>query len=99
MLGKNEILNYLQANKNYFESKFKIKKIGIFGSYARNEQTEESDIDILVLFDENADNLFGKRSELRDEIKAHFGKDVDVCHEPAIKPVFKKIVLQDAVYA
>jgi predicted nucleotidyltransferase len=55
MLYKTDILNFLRANKEYFKTKFNIIKIGIFGSYAREEQTDNSDIDIIIEFEENTD--------------------------------------------
>jgi uncharacterized protein len=43
-----QIMDYLRSNKDVFASEFKVKKIGIFGSYARGTSNEESDIDIVV---------------------------------------------------
>ncbi len=42
------ILGFLRTNKAYIQEHFGIEKIGLFGSYARNEQTAKSDIDILI---------------------------------------------------
>jgi predicted nucleotidyltransferase len=47
MIQQNEIITYLKENKDLFQRQFNIIKIGIFGSFARNEQTENSDIDII----------------------------------------------------
>jgi predicted nucleotidyltransferase len=48
MIQRQEILNYLSSNKELFYNQFSVIKIGIFGSYARNEQSEDSDIDIII---------------------------------------------------
>jgi predicted nucleotidyltransferase len=48
MLTKNEILKYLSKNKELFKQNFNIIRIGLFGSFARDEQTENSDIDIII---------------------------------------------------
>jgi predicted nucleotidyltransferase len=47
-----EINNVLSDYKKEIVEKYKVKKIGIFGSYVREEQIDESDIDILVEFEE-----------------------------------------------
>ena len=43
MLNKDEILKFLKANKHYFQKKYNINKIGLFGSFARTENTEKSE--------------------------------------------------------
>lgn len=50
MTNKNHILSALKSQRGKLNS-FGIREIGLFGSYARNEQTEKSDIDLLVDFD------------------------------------------------
>jgi len=47
MLTQEEILHFLRDNKELFAEKYSLEKIGLFGSFARNEQTEDSDIDLL----------------------------------------------------
>lgn len=98
MFNKTDILNYLLANKDFFRLKYNVIKIGIFGSYAREEQTEKSDIDIIVEFDENTEDLFDKKFELREYMMLQFNKNIDLCREGAIKPVFKPLILKDAIY-
>lgn len=44
----NQIIEFLSSQRDYFEKEFKVKKIGIFGSYARGDVFEGSDIDIVV---------------------------------------------------
>ncbi len=98
MICKNEILEYLSENKKYFLNRYNIIKIGIFGSFARNEQTENSDIDILIMMSPDTKEIFEKRMALKELIENYFSRKVDVCHENAIKPIFKKMILKDAVY-
>ncbi len=52
MISQQDILNILKNYKDEFIRNFKINSIGLFGSYARNEQEEESDIDLIVEFQE-----------------------------------------------
>ena len=48
MITRSEILQFLRLNKDLFKEKYNVVKIGIFGSYSREEQTDNSDIDIIV---------------------------------------------------
>jgi len=98
MIEKQDILNYLSNNKELFYKQYSIIKIGIFGSFARNEQTENSDIDIIMEMQRGTDDIFEKRMALKELISKHFSKPVDVCHERAIKPLFREMILKDAIY-
>jgi predicted nucleotidyltransferase len=98
MLQQNEIINYLKTNKLRFAVQFNILKIGIFGSYARNEQTENSDIDILIEMQPETEDIFEKRLMLKELLSKHFSKPVDVCHLRAIKPLFRELILKDVIY-
>ena len=71
----------------------------MFGSYARGEETDQSDVDILIDMSADTENIFDKRLQLKEVLRQHFLKKVDVCHERAIKPVFKELVFKDAIYA
>lgn len=53
MLNQKEILEVLRSNKSYFEHELGVKRIGLFGSYAKNLQTSDSDVDIFLEMDEN----------------------------------------------
>jgi hypothetical protein len=61
---KVEILNYLHSHKEYYRTNFNVVKIGVFGSYSRDSQTDDSDIDIIFEFGEKTTNLFDKKYEL-----------------------------------
>lgn len=99
MLSKIEILKFLKENKAFLFENYHITKIGIFGSYAREEQSEISDIDILVEFEDGTENLFEIKRDLKDFITRGFDKQVDICREKYIKPIFKDYILKDAIYA
>jgi predicted nucleotidyltransferase len=49
-MDKNEILQKLSSHKEYIQNKYEVDKIGLFGSYAKDRQTNQSDIDIYVEF-------------------------------------------------
>ncbi len=57
MLNKTSILNFLSDNKLLLRERFHVEKIGIFGSFARNEEGPESDIDILIELENNVTNV------------------------------------------
>ena len=94
-----QILNYLTRNKERFQNEFHLKRIGVFGSFARGEQTEHSDIDIIIEFEEGTENLFEIKHRLKSEIQSMFKLPVDICREKYIKPFFKEQILQEAKYA
>lgn len=96
---RSEILAFLRENKSLFLAQYGIRKIGLFGSFAREEQTENSDIDILIEMSMDTEDIFLKRLQLRELLISHFARNVDICHEQSIKPIFKKLVLKDAIYA
>ena len=48
MLTRNEVISVLEKNKEELQNQFGVEKLVLFGSFARNQQTEESDIDVFV---------------------------------------------------
>lgn len=77
-MTKNEILNELSKHKTYIEKNFEVDKIGLFGSYAKGKQTEESDIDIYVEFKHKTfDNLAG----LWNYLESLYHKKIDLYHK------------------
>jgi len=72
---------------------FKPSKIGIFGSYARGENTDDSDIDILYSFDE-AIGLF-KLIEIKNELEHKLKKQVDLVSEKYAHPTLHPKILED----
>ena len=54
-----------------------IKKIGVFGSYARGEEDKDSDIDILIEYDENADDYIYEMGDFMDDVERHIPLRID----------------------
>ena len=98
MTTKGGILDFLASNKDYFREKFGIAKIGLFGSYAKDEQAEDSDIDLIVEFELNTPNLFDVKNELKDYIKLMFQVNVDIAREKYLKPYYRKTILKEVIY-
>lgn len=99
MLTQQNILQFLYENKDFFRTEFHVSKIGIFGSYARNEQGPDSDIDFLIEMESNVSNVYDLKWELREFLKKQFNREVDVCNQKHIKPFAKEQILKDALYA
>jgi predicted nucleotidyltransferase len=99
MKTKDQILTFLSQNKKLFRDKFHIVRIGLFGSYAREEQNPNSDIDLLVEFEENTQDLYDLKIHLKEFFQIQLGIDVDICREKYIKPRFKSFILKETVYA
>ena len=98
MATRKEILAFLARNKEMFRANFGIVKIGLIGSYARNEQSIDSDLDLIVEFENNTPNLHDVKKELKEYIRTKLNIEVDVCREKYIKPIFKDSILKEAVY-
>lgn len=98
MLNTEEILEFLRNHRQTLKSDFRIIKLGLVGSFARGEQTEDSDIDLLVEFEPDTDDIFGKKMQLRALLKASFSREVDICREKYIKPYIKSYLLKEAIY-
>ena len=94
--NKEEILRNLKMLKEEIKIKYRVKSIGIFGSYINNKQTDDSDIDFLVEFEENADlfHFIGLSLFLEER----FNKKVDVVSKPALKEELRKNILQEVIY-
>jgi len=98
MLTKQNILQFLTENKDYFRKEFHVSKIGIFGSFARNEQRDDSDIDFLIEMENDVSNIYDLKWNLREFLKKQFNREVDICNQKHIKPFAKEFILKDAVY-
>ncbi|HRD79595.1 MAG TPA: nucleotidyltransferase domain-containing protein [Saprospiraceae bacterium] len=92
MTERDKILSFLEQRKSELFSEYQLIRIGLFGSFARNEATEDSDIDLLVEFEPDTENLSEKKSRIKSL------REVDICREKYIKPYFKSQILESAIY-
>lgn len=96
MLVLQDCIQKLGHFKETFASKYGIIKLGIFGSVARNENTEDSDIDIVVEVKTVSLQLM---YELKEALKQLFQCEVDlVRYRDSLRPLFKSNILQDVIY-
>lgn len=98
MTEKEEILKYLAQEKEVLFREFHLVKLGLFGSFAKGEQTEASDIDLVVEFAPQTEALSEKKEQLRSIVSNRFNRPVDVCREKYIKPYFKEQIINSAIY-
>ncbi|MCD6407690.1 nucleotidyltransferase family protein [bacterium] len=91
-----EIKKILEEHKEELQDRYKIKKIGIFGSYIRNEQKAESDVDILVEFSEVPDLI--EFVDLKNYLSELLNVKVDLVMKSVLKPNIGKRILKEVVY-
>ncbi len=91
-----EIKEILNNNKEILRKKYKVKEIGIFGSYVRGEQRKKSDVDILVEFEEPVSLL--KLVSVENFLKEIVGMKVEVIPKKDIRSELKEKILKEVVY-
>ncbi|MDO3377854.1 nucleotidyltransferase family protein [Geoalkalibacter halelectricus] len=95
--NEDQILAFFKLHKQDFHEKYGVYKIGIFGSFARHEQTEGSDIDIAIEMEpekKNLHNFLAFKRHLENEL----GRKVDLGIESALKPEARTFVEKEIVY-
>ena len=91
----NDIKTILQQHRGYLRDKYGVREIGVFGSYIRGEQGEDSDVDILVEFDKPVG--FFRFLDLEEYLESILGLKVDLVTRKALKPVIGKYILDELV--
>ncbi len=90
-----EIIASLQQKKANLIEKYPISSIAVFGSYAREEQTQESDVDILVEF---SDSIGFKFIDLADELEDILKMNVDLVSKSGVKQKYFAQIQNDLIY-
>ena len=93
-----EIKEILEKHKEELEGKYKVKEIGIFGSYVRGEQKGKSDLDILVEFEEDAKLSLLDVVGLEIELSNLLGIKVDLVEKKSLKPYIGQYILREVIY-
>jgi predicted nucleotidyltransferase len=94
-LDKTNILHYLKEHALEFKEKYQVEKIGLFGSYAKNMATQNSDIDIFV---QMKPSLFDMVA-IKEHIENDLNKKVDIIREHKnIKPLLLEMIKKDVIY-
>lgn len=95
MKSYNEIKDKLEIHKKVLFEKYPIKDLAIFGSYARNEQKEASDLDLMVEFHSSIGSEF---IELADELEEILGIKVDLVSKKGIKERYFERIKEDLIF-
>ncbi|NIW79696.1 MAG: hypothetical protein GWN16_09645 [Calditrichae bacterium] len=98
MLNKEIILDFLKNHSQYLRKNFNVVRIGLIGSFARDEQSDASDIDLLVEFEPGTDDLYSTKMKLREYLKLNLQREVDICREKYLKPYVKEHFLREVIY-
>jgi hypothetical protein len=95
-MKKDEILNYLKNHKEEFAKKYQISKLALFGSFAKDENHEGSDIDIAI--DTKLSDYF-LLYDFKESLESAFGTKVDIVRvREKMNPSLKTRILKDGIY-
>lgn len=98
MITKENILNKLRSQKAEL-SKFGVINVGLFGSYLRNEQSEKSDIDLLVDFEPEKES-FDNYMAVYDLFEDLFANEkIEIVTKNGLSPYIGPKILNEVVYA
>lgn len=94
-MNRDEVLNTLRAHKPALAERFGITELALFGSFARDQANDKSDVDILVRFDAPATSrsYFGVQFYIEDLL----GRPVDLVTDKALRPEIRPYVEREAL--
>ena len=95
MIMQRDIVEKIKALKPELSAKYYVEKIGYFGSFARNEQTDSSDIDIIVSFSKPLGWAF---FDLQELLEKELNRKVDIVSVNALKEQLKETILNEVKY-
>ena len=88
----------IQQIKAELETEYQIDELGLFGSYVRGEETEKSDIDLLISFKPSARFGLVKYCKLQNIFSDRLGKKVDLVMKKGLKPYIGEQILKEVIY-
>ena len=98
-MDKSSILNILKEHKKELKDEFSISKIGLFGSYAQNKQTDKSDIDIIY------ELAKGKRLGFKEiyDLELFFSnlfkvEKIDIVNSKYMNPIIESEMIKSVIY-
>ncbi|GAB2573994.1 nucleotidyltransferase family protein [Spirosoma areae] len=92
------ILEKLRANRERLRTEFGIEQIGLYGSFARNEQTEKSDIDLVYNLVKDHHLSLIDRDRLQRVLKKQIRRKPDLINQRYMNPFTKYTMLKDVIY-
>ncbi len=94
-MKRSDLLAFLRSQSDVLKNKFGIKKIALFGSYARNEASDNSDIDIAILEIEEKD--YFKRVAAKYYLENMLKRKVDIGYFDSIRPVIRNQIKKEMI--
>jgi len=91
-------IELLRNHETAIKAKYHVSKIGIFGSFARGEAKESSDVDVLVEFEKGC-KTFDNFMELKFYLEDLFARKIDLVTVEALRPQLKEDILREISYA
>ena len=96
MTQRNQVIYILQSHRNELTAHYGVRSLALFGSFARSEDTDQSDVDLLVEFD-RATGYFGL-VELQEYLAGLLRRPVDLGTLHSLKPRIREQVEQHLIY-
>ncbi len=97
MKSLEEVKDILARNKGALRERFKVKELGLFGSFVKGRQRKRSDIDILVVFEEGY-KTFDNYMDLKFFLEGILDAKVDLVLKNTLREEIKEHVLSEAIY-
>jgi len=94
-LTKDEIIAFLKEKKEFLKNEFFVDKIGLFGSYARDDATAQSDIDFIII---SSKKDFYNRYRLKEFLKEHLKRDIDIGYLDSLRSYIKREIEKEIIY-
>ena len=96
MMDKQSVIAQLQECRDEMHRQFAVKAMAVFGSVARGEANEHSDVDILVDFEGRAD--FDRFMDLKFYLEDLLGSGIDLVTENALRPSMRRTIEKEMIY-
>ncbi len=96
-MSRADILKILHEQLPLLQAEFGFTTLSVFGSVARDEETESSDVDVLVAFPRGGACGFFRLFELQQRLETSLQKTVDLVTEDALKRQLKEAILAEAI--
>ena len=94
-MNKHAALTRLKDSAEEIRQRFSVKSLSIFGSIARDETTDNSDVDVLVVFDQKAS--FDVFMDLKFYLEELLGTGVDLVTDKALRPQVRRAIEQELI--
>ena len=88
----------IAENKEYLRETYGVEEIGVFGSYVHGDYKPESDVDVVVEFNENSKTSLFDYMDIQHYLEKKLNKKVDLVTKSGIRPAFRKYILPTIVY-